>query len=138
MNSWSVFIEKWKELRKGMLVKTLIVLLCILFGYFYNIVGVLGVLNGYIIGKIVIDSKENKLKRWLVQALSTNVFILFLYLLNQLLGTFSAVLAFLVITLVLAMYLLWKQRKQYMEAVRTIETMIWGKPLDRKKNEGRK
>lgn len=138
MTAWSVLKDKWNEYKKGIVIKTIIVLLCVLFGYFYNIVGVLGVLNGFIIGKIVIDSEKNKFKRLLVQCLSVNVFVLFLYFLNKTLGLVSAVLAFVIVTLVLTAYLLYKQWSLYMDSVRTIETMLFGAPLDKKIKRGKK
>lgn len=135
--SWTELNRVWNENKKGFILKTLLIILCILVSYYVGIAGLMVVLSLYIIGRVLADDKKHKAKRAALQVMTTCALVYFLYFINKLLGTVSAVLAFVVIVLLLSGYLLYKQRAQYMAAVRSIEVMIFGHTLD-KKRRGKK
>ena len=60
-----------------------------------------------------------------------------IYVLAKQLGAYGF-LGILALIVIYTLYLLWKRKEQYLEAMRTIESMVWGQPLDSFKKEPEK
>lgn len=138
---YSIVKEKGKKLLPRLAITFLILLLIFLFHLSFW--WLLLVINLIVIARSLYQKKT--LKQISLGCASTTSLLLLLWGVNRTLGTVSAVLAFIIIVLGLTAFLLWKQKDAFIDGMRTIETQIWGKPLDqfkkgelrRRKNEKR-
>ena len=73
-------------------------------------------------------------KKVLLTSCSLVLFLTFIYYLTAYLGGWG-ILGVIIVGVVIALYILIKNFKQYMFWVRHIETQIFGKPLDKKKKK---
>lgn len=99
-------------------------------------------LAAFSVGKYVYSTLYKKKQEFSFKKLGQNLAslagILFLiYVLSMLFGGWG-IPGLLLIVVVLTGVIIYKRKETYMEAMRDVETQIWGKPLDRKEWKGQK
>jgi len=77
-------------------------------------------------------------KRWLKSAVIIVVMLTIYYYIWEWFGTKSALLAVGLGALLFAAYILWVKRRDYLQVLKEVETMIFGKSLDKKNWRGDK
>lgn len=80
---------------------------------------------------------EKSVKSLFVSLFSMNAFLITYIFLAKYLGVLGAAASFIILVLLIAAYLLWRQWDTYVESMRTVERMIWGVALDEEKSKRR-
>lgn len=122
---------KWTLLGLAVLIGTLIVLRP-------SYVWMLAIISAYTI--IVGAIRKVKPTKIIVNVLVSCLVVSLIIGIDRAVGTLSAVLSFIIIVVLLVAWKLWTGREQYLEAMRTVETMAFGDSLDNEnfKDKGRK